>query len=144
MQAEEAIINLIRECVAGLSDLEIIELEANNLGLAIFPLAHVVFANRDFVDANWSDSAVQQYWKASYGPGAQVYVGPGTNEDLDGLAGSLAQDEDEFENALDEKIANTEWLAQRARMPRKNGCRFGSPVRLRSGSRSLDRNARRS
>ena len=59
MRAEEAIINLIRECVVGLSDLEIIELEANNLGLAIFPLAHAVFANRGFVDAYWSDRAVQ-------------------------------------------------------------------------------------
>jgi len=115
MQAEDEIINLIRECVAGLSDLEIIELEANNLGLAIFPLAHAVFANRGFVDAYWSDSAVQQYWTTSYGPGAQVYVWAGTTEDLDHLAGSPALDEDEFENALDEKIANTEWLSACAR-----------------------------
>ena len=31
------------------------------------------------------------------------------------MAGSPAQDEDEFENALDEKIANTEWLVACAR-----------------------------
>jgi len=115
MQAKEEIINLIRERVASLSDLEIIELEAHNLGFAIFPLAHAVFANRGFVDPYWSDSVVQQYWTTNYGPGAQVYVGSGINEDLDGLAGSPAQDEDKFENALDEKIANTEWLAECAR-----------------------------
>lgn len=119
VEAEATLVDAIRECIVDLSDADIIELDAGNLGLAAFPEAGKVFADYGFNESKWTDRAIREYWTQAYGKGLLIGLWSSYDEE-DGrslyvLAGEPAIDEG-FDNALEEKMADADWVVRVARI----------------------------
>jgi hypothetical protein len=105
---------LLSEVIANCSDREIVEIEAAEKGLAVFPLANAAFVNGVFVDGRWTDHAYKEYWVNQYGPGHLANVFCDADEDLEALALSPADDDETYDSALEEKMDDAQWLSDTA------------------------------
>ncbi len=117
---EEQLAKLIETRLIELSDLEIILLEANEIGLAAFP-----DRGEFMVDANFRcnhpelNQAIVQYWN-QYGRWHTVIVHGDGGEDAYNLAKPYLDGEDEngFGSDLEKKLADATWVKEYAQKAR--------------------------
>ncbi|QCP54357.1 hypothetical protein FAZ95_36020 [Trinickia violacea] len=105
---------LLFKVITNCSDLEIVEIAADEKGIAVFPRADAAFVDSAFIDGRWTDRLFQEDWVRRYGPGALAHAFGDAGEDLEALALSPAHDDETYNSALEEKMADAQWLSDTA------------------------------
>ncbi|WP_412548952.1 hypothetical protein Q2T91_16180 [Ralstonia pseudosolanacearum] len=108
------LVGLIRDYISGLSDGDIVLLEAGRFGLAIFPRSKEIWASDDFTNSRWRFE--RDDWEEHYGRGAQLHIRANHPDRLSEL---LEGHSDDFAHALAERMDDPKWLATCARQCRE-------------------------